>query len=90
MVAKWYPDGMRTTIDAAGRIVIPKPIRDAMGISAGREIDVVYTDGKIEIDVAPAEVDIDTSGPVPVVRPRQPMPPLTDDVVRETLEAVRR
>lgn len=31
---------MRTTIDALGRIVVPKPLRDALGLSAGTTVDV--------------------------------------------------
>jgi AbrB family looped-hinge helix DNA binding protein len=31
---------MRTTIDKAGRVVIPKPIRDALGLTAGAEVDI--------------------------------------------------
>lgn len=44
---------MRTTIDAAGRLVVPKPVRDAMGLEPGRAVDVVFTDGRIEIALAP-------------------------------------
>lgn len=80
---------MRTTIDAAGRIVVPKSIRDAMGLAPGRKIDIVYTDGKIEIDVAPIEVDLVTGGKVPRIVPRGEVPPLTVSIVREVLEATR-
>jgi AbrB family looped-hinge helix DNA binding protein len=31
---------METTIDAAGRIVVPKPLRDALGLSAGTVLDL--------------------------------------------------
>lgn len=37
---------MQTTIDAAGRIVVPKPLREALGLSAGATIDIsVYGAG---------------------------------------------
>lgn len=35
----WYHDGMKATIDAAGRLVIPKPIRDRLGLRPG-EVEV--------------------------------------------------
>ncbi len=31
---------MKTTIDAAGRIVLPKPLRDALGLAAGSTVDI--------------------------------------------------
>jgi len=34
-----YPDGMKATIDAAGRLVIPKPLRDRLGLTPG-EVEV--------------------------------------------------
>jgi AbrB family looped-hinge helix DNA binding protein len=81
---------MRTTIDAAGRVVVPKAMRDQMGLSAGREIDIVFTDGRLEIEIAPVEVEIDTASGFPVARPVRPMPPLTDEMIRDTIEATRR
>jgi AbrB family looped-hinge helix DNA binding protein len=41
---------MRTTIDKAGRVVIPKPIRDALGLAAGTEVDIVIDGVAIRID----------------------------------------
>jgi len=31
---------MRTTIDAVGRIVVPKPLRDALGLTPGTSVDI--------------------------------------------------
>ena len=31
---------METTIDSVGRIVVPKPLRDAPGLTAGSTVDV--------------------------------------------------
>lgn len=81
---------MRTTIDGAGRIVVPKPVREAMGLVAGRAVDVVYTDGRIEIELAPADLELDTSERIPRAVPREELPPLTDEDIRSTVEAARR
>ena len=43
---------MRSTIDAAGRIVIPKPIRDSLGLTGGQKIEIRERDGAIEIEPA--------------------------------------
>jgi AbrB family looped-hinge helix DNA binding protein len=31
---------METTIDAVGRIVVPKPLRDALGLTPGATVDI--------------------------------------------------
>jgi AbrB family looped-hinge helix DNA binding protein len=31
---------MQTTIDAVGRIVVPKPLRDALGLTPGSTVDI--------------------------------------------------
>ncbi|MDN5744166.1 MAG: AbrB/MazE/SpoVT family DNA-binding domain-containing protein [Nocardioidaceae bacterium] len=82
---------MRTTIDKAGRIVVPKAIRDAMGLSDGGRVDLFFTDGRIEIAVAPAEVEVEfPEGEFPrIVYKDNDIPPLTDDIIRATLDALR-
>jgi AbrB family looped-hinge helix DNA binding protein len=31
---------VETTIDSAGRIVVPKPLRDALGLTPGSKVDI--------------------------------------------------
>ena len=81
---------MRTTIDAAGRIVVPKPLRDAMRLRPGQAIDIVFTDGRLEIEVASAEVHVQESRGFPVAVPDEEIPSLVSDLVRETLDQTRR
>jgi AbrB family looped-hinge helix DNA binding protein len=42
---------METTIDAAGRVVIPKQLRDRHGLVAGTKLDVIETADGIELQV---------------------------------------
>ena len=49
---------MTTAIDAAGRIVIPKALRDRLGLVPGRALDVRERDGRIEIEPAPSPMSL--------------------------------
>jgi AbrB family looped-hinge helix DNA binding protein len=42
---------MRTTIDRDGRIVIPKALREELGMSAGQELELRAADGVLEITI---------------------------------------
>ena len=61
-----------------------------MGLEPGRRIDIVFTDGRIEIEIAPAEVVVELVDGAPVARPVEDMPALTDEQVRDAIEATRR
>jgi AbrB family looped-hinge helix DNA binding protein len=81
---------MRTTIDSAGRIVVPKAIREELGLYGGQEVELSTLDGKIEIEVPPTPMHLEERGGILVAVPERPLPPLTADLVRETLEKIRR
>jgi AbrB family looped-hinge helix DNA binding protein len=78
---------MHVSIDSAGRVVVPKQLRDELGFSpeAGLEIEVV--DGHLELS-APHESAKLVNGPHgPSIAATGT--PITDEDVRRTLEAVR-
>jgi AbrB family looped-hinge helix DNA binding protein len=79
---------MRTTIDAAGRIVIPKPLRDELGLVAGLELELEAVDGRLEVAV-PSRVSGEegSHGPRLVA---DAAGPLTSEQVRALLERGRR
>ena len=81
---------MKTTIDRAGRLVVPKRIRDEAGISAGSELTIRVADGRIEIEPAPLEVRLVKRGRLTVAVPRKRVPPLTNGIVGRTLDRLRR
>lgn len=81
---------MKTTIDAAGRIVVPKPLRDELGVGPGQVLELEVRDGRLEIEVAPAAVALKRRARGPVAVPRKLLPRLTSAIVRETLERTRR
>ncbi len=69
---------MKTTIDSAGRIVIPGDIRNATGLHAGAVVDVVVRDGAVSIEPAAAVVRIVKRG-----RLRVAVPDDHDQILRE-------
>jgi AbrB family looped-hinge helix DNA binding protein len=81
---------MRASIDGVGRVVIPKPIREGLGLRGGETLDVRERDGVIELRVRPVEMRIRETPEGPVIEPVEELPQLTDELVRETLERVRR
>jgi AbrB family looped-hinge helix DNA binding protein len=81
---------MRTTIDGAGRVVVPKAIRDELSLVAGQELEIRARDGLIEMDVPSVAVRLEERSGVVVAVPEQELPPLTADEVRHALERIRR
>lgn len=83
-------DGMKTTIDGAGRVVVPKAIRDELGLSPGQEVDIRVRDGKvIEIEPRSVPMRVEKRGRVAVIVPEEPVPTLTAEEVRTVLERER-
>ncbi len=81
---------MKTTIDAAGRLVVPKALRDALGVRPGQELQVQLKDGRLEIEVPATRMRLRGKGKSLAAVPLAKLPPLTSDQVRETLEQIRR
>ncbi len=80
---------MRARIDKAGRLVLPKPIRDELGLAAGQEIEVRVEAGKAIIEPRVMGWHVERRGRLSVLVPDGPVPQLTDADVREALERGR-
>lgn len=81
---------MRIAIDSVGRLVVPKPLRDQLGITGPTELEIEARDGMIELAVAdiPARVEDRPDGAV--IATDVPMSPLTIDEVRAAIDRIRR
>ena len=77
-------------IDASGRVVVPRVLRNELGLQPGMSLRVSARDGHLE--VVPEEMDatlVDRDG-VLVISPAEGAGPLTQADVRARVEASRR
>lgn len=81
---------MKTTIDRAGRLVIPKQVRREAGLKPGMPLDVRWRDGRIEIEPEPLPVKLTRKGRLLVAVPQGAATPLTAETVERTRTTLRR
>ncbi|HXM87467.1 MAG TPA: AbrB/MazE/SpoVT family DNA-binding domain-containing protein [Solirubrobacteraceae bacterium] len=81
---------MRVAIDGVGRIVIPKPMRDALGIDGPTELELTERDGALELTVPYIKAHLEDRDGFTVIVADQPVPTLTTEMVREEIERSRR
>lgn len=67
---------MITTMDAAGRLVIPAEIRRDAALEPGTPLEVRCRDGVIEIEPQPLAVTLERKGRLLVASPRRAVGPL--------------
>ncbi len=81
---------MKATIDAAGRLVIPREIRREAALEPGVPLEVRWRDGVIEIEPQPLPVTLERKGHLVVAKPKASVPPLTSTAVERTRKALSR
>jgi AbrB family looped-hinge helix DNA binding protein len=79
---------MNARIDGAGRLVIPKALREELGFVPGAELELTVANGALEVRV-PSRVRIE-DGPHGLHFVADDAPVLTDEQVRELIERSRR
>jgi AbrB family looped-hinge helix DNA binding protein len=79
---------MKTTIDGAGRLVIPKEIRNLARLTPGTALDVCWRDGRIEIEPASVQVRLQRRGKLLVAIPQEETQTLTTEAVEATRAAL--
>lgn len=77
---------MRATIDKAGRLVIPKALRDRLGLGPG-EVEIVADGAGLRVEALPREGMVTRSGRL-VIPAGGAL--IDDDVVRELRDAGQR
>ncbi|MGO9900235.1 MAG: AbrB/MazE/SpoVT family DNA-binding domain-containing protein [Solirubrobacteraceae bacterium] len=78
---------MEATIDSVGRIVVPKPLRDALGLTPGSTVDISrYGAGLQLVPSGRTALLVDESG----VLVATGTTPINDDVIFALIDAGRR
>ncbi|MGH9341236.1 MAG: AbrB/MazE/SpoVT family DNA-binding domain-containing protein [Acidobacteriota bacterium] len=81
---------MKTTIDKAGRLVVPKSIRKAAQLEPGTEVEVRVVERRVEIEPVPMEVSLERRGKLLVAVPRRARTKLKKEEVQATIDDVRK
>ena len=69
---------------------MPKSLRQALGLRPGQPLEIRAGDGRLEIEIASTPMRLKKRGKGIVAVPDAELPLLTAELVRETLERVRR
>ncbi len=78
------------TIDRAGRLVVPKALRDELAVVPGQPLEAQVRDGRLEIEPRRFDAELVESDGLLIITPREPTPVMTPEDVRAVLESVRR
>jgi AbrB family looped-hinge helix DNA binding protein len=77
---------MRATIDKAGRLVIPRALRDRIGLADGGEVEIELDGAAVRIEPVAGSALKEVGGLLVIPSTGTP---ITTDVVRELIEADR-
>lgn len=81
---------MRSTIDRAGRIVVPKALRDALSLADGSIIEFELVEGDLILRPSGVAKTIKHRNGRRVITADQPVPQMSIDEVRRALDASRK
>jgi AbrB family looped-hinge helix DNA binding protein len=81
---------MRTTIDGAGRVVVPKALRDQLGLDGGTPLEIRVRDGRLEIEAVATPMRLVRRGRGLVATTDEPLPVLDAEAVRSVTDSLRR
>ncbi len=81
---------MRTTIDRAGRLVVPKALRDSLGLVPGAAVNLVERGGELVLTVVGPRIMLEERGGRTIfVAEGEQAGGLTDDDVHRLVEESR-
>lgn len=80
---------MNATIDRAGRLVVPKPVREAAHLHPGTQVRFRVLDGRVEIEPVPMAVRFERSGTMVVAVAQTEGAIVTTEEIEQTLAEIR-
>ena len=86
----WYRQTMLATIDAGGRVVVPKDVRERLGLRPGMQVELTQINGALEITSVVTPMSVVEPNGVIVLEAERTMPTLTAEQVRDVQQATRR
>ena len=89
MAFNWYAQPMRVTLDRAGRIVVPKRLRDRLGLQPGTQLDAEVEGGRLVATPVGPQVKLVEEGGRLVAQVSDPGPGLTIEDIRRLVEEDR-
>jgi AbrB family looped-hinge helix DNA binding protein len=81
---------MRVAIDGVGRLVIPKAVREELGVNGPTDLELTSSDGRLELTVADVPARVEEHDGFPVIVTDRAMKPMSLAETRMAVEHVRR
>jgi bifunctional DNA-binding transcriptional regulator/antitoxin component of YhaV-PrlF toxin-antitoxin module len=81
---------MRVAIDGVGRLVVPKSLREELGIEGPTDLELTAADGRLELTVADVPARVEDRDGLPVIVTEASMAPMDVAEARTAVERVRR
>jgi AbrB family looped-hinge helix DNA binding protein len=81
---------MLATIDQGGRVVVPKDVRERLGLVPGTSVELTEVDGHLEVAPAVTPMRLEARDGALVLATDVAMPLMTTETVRAVIEATRR
>ena len=81
---------MRVTIDRAGRLVVPKVLRDELNLAPGTPLEIRTREGRLELEPVTTPMRLVRRGNGLVATTDEPLPRIDAEDVRAVTESLRR
>ena len=76
-------------MDHAGRVVIPKAVREAGGLKPGSPLEIAYRDGKVEIEPVRSPVKLVRKSGLLIAVPSRGTPKVAGEQVIQSIRDLR-